>query len=70
MEREHETAKLFTDRKRQTIDIITKVYRQQSNLFQSGDARESIQNRIVSVGKPYVRPIVHGKETKNVEFGA
>ena len=70
MEREHEDAKLFTDREEQTIDIITKVYRQQSNHFRSGDARESIPNRIVSVSKPYVRPIVRGKETKNVEFGA
>jgi hypothetical protein len=70
MDREHEAAKLFTDREKQTIDIITKAYRQQCNHFQSGDARESIPNRIVSVSKPYVRPIVRGKETKNVEFGA
>lgn len=27
-------------------------------------------NRIVSVNKPYVRPIVRGKEIKKVEFGA
>jgi hypothetical protein len=70
MDREHEAAKLFTDREKQTIDIITKAYRQQCNHFQSGDVRESIPNRIVSVSKPYVRPIVRGKETKNVEFGA
>ena len=70
MEREHQDIKLFTDREKQTIDIITKVYRQQCNHFQSGDARESIPNRIVSVSKPYVRPIVRGKEAKNVEFGA
>ena len=70
MDREHEAAKLFTDREKQTIDIITKSYRQQCNHFQSGDVRESIPNRIVSVSKPYVRPIVRGKETKNVEFGA
>ena len=70
MEREHQDVKLFTDREKQTVDIITKVYRQQYNHFQSGDARESIPNRIVSVSKPYVRPIVRGKEAKNVEFGA
>ena len=46
------------------------TYRQQHNHFRSGDARESIPNRIVSVNKPYVRPIVRGKEAKNVEFGA
>ena len=27
-------------------------------------------NRIVSLSKPYIRPIVRGKETKTVEFGA
>ena len=32
--------------------------------------RESIPDRIVSVSKPYIRPIVRGKETKSVEFGA
>ena len=70
MEREHEGVKLFTDKERQTIDVITKVYRQQHNHFRSGDARESIPDRIVSVNKPYVRPIVRGKEVKSVEFGA
>ena len=32
--------------------------------------KESIPDRIVSVSKPYVRPIVRGKEVKSVEFGA
>ena len=70
MEREHEGTRLFTDRERQTVDIITKVYRQQRNHFESNNPRESIPDRIVSVSKPYVRPIVRGKEAKNVEFGA
>ena len=70
MEREHQDVKLFTVREKQTLEIITKAYRQQRNHFESGDARESIPNRIVSVSKPYVRPIVRGKEAKNVEFGA
>ena len=54
MEREHQDVKLFTVREKQTLEIITKVYRQQRNHFESGDARESIPNRIVSVSKPYV----------------
>ena len=70
MERKHQDVKLFTVREKQTLEIITKAYRQQRNHFESGDARESIPNRIVSVSKPYVRPIVRGKEAKNVEFGA
>lgn len=33
------------------LDTITQVYRQQKNHFKSGDSRESIPNRIVSVSK-------------------
>ena len=46
------------------------MYRQQKNHFDSNDPRESILDRIVSISKLYVRPIVRGKEVKNVEFGA
>ena len=68
--RVHPNEKLLSDRQLDILDTITKVYRQQKNHFKSGDSRESIPNRIVSVSKPYVRPIVRGKETKSVEFGA
>lgn len=67
---EHDGADVLTDKERNLPDIITKVYRRQKNHFRSGDARESIPDRIVSVNKPYVRPIVRGKEVKGVEFGA
>ena len=60
----------LTVKEKRIIDIVTRVYRQQHNHFESGDTRESIPNRIVSVAKPYVRPIVRGKEIKSVEFGA
>ena len=70
MEREHPEAELFKVKEQETIAVITTVYRQQNNHFRSGNAKESIPNRIVSVSKPYVRPIVRGKEVKNVEFGA
>ena len=66
----HLDAELLNDKQLDMLDTITKVYRQQKNHFESGDSRESIPNRIVSVSKPYVRPIVRGKETKTVEFGA
>ena len=69
-ERKHTEAEVLTAKERKTIDIVTKVYRQQSNHFESGNPRESIPDRIVSVSKPYVRPIVRGKEVKSVEFGA
>lgn len=46
------------------------MYRQQKNHFLNNDSRESIPNRIVSLSKPHLRPIVRGKEVKSVEFGA
>lgn len=70
MERVHPEAEVLTDKEKRAIDIVTKVYRQQSNHFESGNPRESVPDRIVSVSKPYVRPIVRGKEVKSVEFGA
>ena len=48
------------------LSIIKKVLKQQSDLF-SG---KKIDNRIVSIDKDYIRPIVRGKEIKRVEFGA
>ena len=70
-ERAYENAQsLLTTREKSDLEIITKMYRQQKNHFQSKDCRESIPNRIVSISKPYVRPIVRGKEVKSVEFGA
>jgi len=47
--------------------VIRKVYRQQIQMFRTG---ESIPDRIVSLSKSYIRPIVRGKEVKKVEFGA
>ena len=70
-ERAYENAQsLLTTKEKSDLEIITKMYHQQKNHFQSKDCRESIPNRIVSISKPYVRPIVRGKEVKSVEFGA
>lgn len=49
------------------ISTIKKVYEQQQ--FHFDYPEEKITNRIVSLAKPYLRPIVRGKETKRVEFG-
>lgn len=48
-------------------EIIKKIYEQQSEMFST---KETVKNRIVSISKSYIRPIVRGKETKKVEFGA
>ena len=68
--RVHSEMTLLNDKELEILEVVTNVYRQQKNHFKSGDSRESIPNRIVSISKPYVRPIVRGKETKTVEFGA
>ena len=68
--RVHPNEELLNDRQLDMLGTITRIYRQQKSHFKSGDSRESIPNRIVSVSKPYISPIVRGKETKTVEFGA
>lgn len=45
---------------------VKKIHEQQHNYFHRG---EKPKNRIVSLDKDYIRPIVRGKETKMVEFG-
>jgi len=47
--------------------IIKKIHQQQYGLFVKGI---NPKNRIVSISKSYLRPIVRGKEIKKVEFGA
>ncbi|WP_093667514.1 transposase [Tenacibaculum sp. MAR_2009_124] len=49
------------------IDTIQRIYKQQKDHFDTG---EKIKDRIVSIHKDYIRPIVRGKEVKPVEFGA
>ena len=68
--REHEQGEILTDKEKSVMETITKVYRQQRNHFENDNPRESIPDRIVSISKPYVRPIVRGKEVRPVEFGA
>ena len=54
-------------RYQKTLKTIKKVYTQQYQYFTKG---QKPNNRIVSLHKEYVRPIVRGKEIKSVEFGA
>lgn len=71
IERGNENAEsLLTVREKSDLEIITRMHRQQKNHFRNNDSRESIPNRIVSLSKPHLRPIVRGKEVKSVEFGA
>jgi len=47
--------------------VVRTVLKQQTQIFETG---KSVPDRIVSISKSYVRPIVRGKEVKKVEFGA
>jgi len=47
--------------------VIRKVVSQQQKMFRT---KSSVPDRIVSIAKDYIRPIVRGKEVKRVEFGA
>jgi len=47
--------------------VIRKVLSQQKQIFRT---KKSVPDRIVSIAKSYVRPIIRGKEVKKVEFGA
>lgn len=49
---------------------IQKVYEQQKWRFRNKENFDNIPDRVVSLSKPFLRPIVRGKETKRVEFGA
>lgn len=48
------------------FSVIKKVLKQEKELFEG----KKVTDRIVSIDRHYLRPIVRGKETKTVEFGA
>lgn len=60
---QYEGSSSYQERRR----TITQVYNQQWIKFTT---HQNPQGRIISLAKPYLRPIVRGKETKAVEFGA
>lgn len=51
----------------ETFKTIKLVYQQQRQRYSYPQAK--IPNRIVSLYKPYLRPIIRGKENKPLEFG-
>lgn len=48
--------------------VIQELYRQQNKMFE--EESKSIDDRIVSISQPHIRPIVCGKANANVEYGA
>ena len=58
----------LSDRQYKILLVVSEVYRQQLWLYEN--KKKSIDDRIVSLHQPHVRPIVRGKAGKTVEFGA
>lgn len=53
---------------RTAFETIKKVYEQQSSMYRNKS--HSVDDRIISISQPHVRPIVRGKAKAKVEFGA
>ena len=48
--------------------VVAQIYRQQLQMSEKKEKR--IDDRIVSIEQPHIRPIVRGKAGKSVEFGS
>jgi hypothetical protein len=58
----------LTPRQMQYWQTIQDVYLQQLEMYR--EKKHKVEDRIVNIHQPWVRPIVRGKATANVEFGA
>jgi hypothetical protein len=58
----------LTGKQKAELDTIRKLYQQQKYMIDSRTNR--VDNRIVSISQPHVRPMVRGKAAAKVEFGA
>jgi IS5 family transposase len=50
-----------------TFETVKRIYLQQKEMYR--ERKHTVPSRIVSLHKPYIRPIVRGKSGKDVEFG-
>ena len=66
LQNKHKAA--LSNRHRKRLKTIRDMREQQWKIYFGKQAK--VPDRIVSLHKPYVRPIIRGKEVKQVEFGA
>lgn len=59
---------MLSDQQHKKILVASEIYRQQLSMYETKNQR--IDNRIVSLSQPHIRPIIRGKAGKAVEFGA
>ena len=57
----------LTDTEAWEVSVIRKLYRQQKEMYQTKTNR--VDDRIVSLHMPFIRPIMRGKVQKPTEFG-
>lgn len=58
----------LSNRQYKMLLVVREAYRQQLWLYEN--QKQSIDDRIVSLTQPHIRPIIRGKAGKSVEFGA
>jgi hypothetical protein len=58
----------MTSRQTELLETINNLYGQQLHMHKT--RTHSVQDRIVSIAQPWVRPVVRGKANANTEFGA
>ena len=58
----------ITQKEAEMLRVITKLYEQQLYMYENNT--HIVENRIVSISQPYIRPIVRGKAKSPTEFGA
>ncbi len=68
IERMLEAGGMLPARWQERLETLRTVYRQQQQMYQT--RTHSIEDRVVSISRPYLRPIVRGKAKNPVEFGA
>lgn len=60
--------KKLNSRQSEEYEVILQLYHQQKYMFDN--RKHTVENRIVSISQPHVRPIVRGKTKAPTEFGA
>jgi len=58
----------LSSKSQQRLGVMRKLYEQQKQMYEN--KTHQVSDRIVSIHQPWVRPIVRGKATADVEFGA
>ncbi len=58
----------LTNRQKEQLAVIQELYQQQQYMYDQKS--HQVEDRIVSISQPHVRPIVRGKANASTEFGA